>query len=84
MHGSSLVKEKAARGYCDIIQITDSKPLESYAIVIAGPLIRVLTDRVPADVKVGILDALYLLMKKSALKLKPFVSQLQSTFAKSI
>lgn len=84
MYGSPEIKELAARGYCDVIQLTDEIPLQTYAINIAGPLIRVLSERVPGDVKVGILDALYLLLQKSTLKLKTFVTQLQSVFVKSI
>jgi len=84
MYGSPEIKEMASRGYCDIIQLTDEAPLLPYAVNIAGPLIRVLSERVPGDVKVGILDALYFLLEKSPAKLKTFVTQLQSVFVKSM
>ena len=84
MYGTQETREMAARGYCDIIQLTDPKPLEGYAVNIAGPLIRVMSDRVEGDIKTGILDALYLLLQKASIKLKPFVAQLQTTFVKAI
>ena len=84
LYGEGEVKVNAALGYCKVISLTEPKPLEAYAINIAGPLIRVLSDRVPGEVKVGILDALHSLLQKASPKLKPFVSQLQTTFINSL
>ena len=84
MYGNIEVKEFAARSYYEVIDKVEQDKLNAYAVMIVGPLIRVLSEKVPGDVKVSILDALNLLLKKSPLKLKPFVSQLQSTFTKAI
>lgn len=84
MYGNIEIKELAARSYCEIIGFTEAESLNSYAVMIVGPLIRVVSEKVPGDVKVSMLDALYLLLQKSPLKLKPFISQLQSTFTKAV
>lgn len=84
MYGNIEIKELAARSYCEVIELTETEILMSYAVMIVGPLIRVLSEKVPGDVKVSILDALFLLLQKTPLKLKPFVSQLQSTFTKAL
>ena len=84
MYGNPEIKELAARSYYEVIQMTSPDLLSTYAVQIVGPLIRVLSEKVPGDVKVSILDALDLLMQKTPLKLKPFVSQLQSTFTKAM
>ena len=84
MYGNAEIKELAARSYYEVIQMTNSDLLNNYAVQIVGPLIRVLSEKVPGEVKVSILDALDSLMQKSPVKLKPFVSQLQSTFTKAM
>lgn len=84
MYGNVEIKELAARSYFEVIERTQAEILNAYAVMIVGPLIRVLSEKVPGDVKVSILDALYLLLQKSPLKLKPFISQLQSTFTKAL
>jgi hypothetical protein len=84
MYGNPETKELAARSYYEVIQMTKDDLINTYAVQIVGPLIRVLSEKVPGDVKVSILDALELLLHKTPLKLKPFVSQLQSTFTKAM
>ena len=84
MYGNVEIKELAARSYYEVIKMTEPEILNAYAVMIVGPLIRVLSEKVPGDVKMSILDALYLLLQKTPLKLKPFVSQLQSTFTKAL
>ena len=84
LSGPAEYKEMAARGYCDLVRLTNAKPLESYVITLAGPLIRVLSERVQHPVRVGILDALQLLMGKGAAKLKTFTPQLRTIFIKSL
>lgn len=46
MNGSQDVKLVASHAYCDVIRITPQGALGAYAVSIAGPLIRVLSDRV--------------------------------------
>ena len=84
MYGNSEIKDLAAKSYCEVIERTIPDVLSGYAVMIVGPLIRVLSEKVSGSVKVSILDALFLLIQKTSMKLKPFVSQLQSTFTKSL
>ena len=84
LSGPQEYKELAAQGYCQLVRLTSPKPLESYVITLAGPLIRVLSERVPHPVRVFILDALQLLLQKGAAKLKTFTPQLRTIFIKSL
>ena len=49
-----------------------------------GPLIRIIGDRFPWEIKAAILKTLGLLIRKAGPRLKPFVPQLQTTFLKCL
>ena len=51
---------------------------------ITGPLIRIIGDRFPWEIKAAILHCLGLLIGKAGPGLKPFAPQLQTTFLKCL
>jgi hypothetical protein len=84
MYGRPEMKAIAAKSYRIVIELTNSQALSAYVVQMAGPLIRVMNERVSSDSKVNILQALRMLIVKGADKLKPFAPQLQSTFMKAL
>lgn len=84
MHGTASVRVESAEGLSDIINLTSEAALGPHVIKITGPLIRIVGDRFPAEVKSAILNTLYLLICKCAKQLKPFLPQLQTTFIKAL
>ena len=81
---SSEVKERAAEGIGELIQVTSLASLKPSLAQITGPLIRILGDRYPWQVKLAILSTISTLLEKAGIFLKPFVPQLQTTFLKSL
>lgn len=84
MYGSAEVREAAASGIGELVEVTSTKSLQPFLIKITGPLIRIVGDRFPPRVKAAILHTLGLLLGKGAASLKPFVPQLQTTFVKAL
>ena len=78
----SSPQESAATGLGEVIAMTSAEALRPSVVHVTGPLIRILGDRFPANVKVAILDTLGLLLEKVGIMLKPFLPQLQTTFVK--
>ena len=66
-----------------MVQAQGPLPLSTY-LCLAGPLIRILGDRFPWEMKAAILNTLGLLIGKGGVALKPFVPQLQTTFLKCL
>lgn len=81
---SADLRELAAEGLGELIDATSSDALKPFVIQTAGPLIRIIGDRFPWEVKAAILRALGLLIRKAGIGLKPFVPQLQTTFLKCL
>ncbi|KAL0489478.1 hypothetical protein AKO1_010496 [Acrasis kona] len=81
---SPEVREQAALGLGDIIQLTDSASLSVHVIKITGPLIRIVGDRFLWQVKAAILKTLGLLLDKGGASIKPFLPQLQTILIKSL
>lgn len=54
------------------------------ALVISSPLIRIIGDRFPWQVKSAILSTLSIMIQKGGIALKPFLPQLQTTFVKCL
>jgi len=83
MNGSVDQRTQAALAISDVIDRTNAKSLQPFVTQITGPLIRVVTER-SVEVKAAILLTLNNLLEKIPTFLKPFLPQLQRTFAKSL
>lgn len=84
MYGSIDQREVSALAIADIVSKTPAVQLKPLVTVIAGPLIRVIGERFPSDVKAAILYALDMTFEKVPQFLRPFIPQLQRTFIKSL
>lgn len=83
MNGSGEQRVQAALAISDLIDRTSAKGLQPFVVQITGPLIRVVGER-SVEVKAAILLTLNNLLEKIPTFLKPFLPQLQRTFAKSL
>ncbi|KAF2012274.1 ARM repeat-containing protein [Aaosphaeria arxii CBS 175.79] len=83
MNGTVDQRTQAALAISDIVDRTSDKSLQPFVVQITGPLIRVVSER-SVDVKAAILLTLNNLLQKIPTFLKPFLPQLQRTFAKSL
>ncbi|PPJ53845.1 hypothetical protein CBER1_03251 [Cercospora berteroae] len=83
MNGSAEQRIQAALGLSDLIDRTSPDGLKPFVTQITGPLIRVVSER-SVELKAAILLTLNNLLEKIPLFLKPFLPQLQRTFAKSL
>ncbi|KAF9775456.1 hypothetical protein IL306_006435 [Fusarium sp. DS 682] len=83
MNGTADQRVQAALGISDIVDRTSEASLKPFVTQITGPLIRVVSERA-TEVKSAILLTLNNLLDKMPVALKPFLPQLQRTFAKSL
>lgn len=83
MNGTADQRVQAALGISDIVDRTSEASLKPFVTQITGPLIRVVSERA-TEVKAAILLTLNNLLDKMPTALKPFLPQLQRTFAKSL
>ena len=83
MNGTADQRTNAALAISDIIDRTSADSLKPSVTQITGPLIRVVSER-SVEVKAAILLTLNNLLEKIPTFLKPFLPQLQRTFAKSL
>uniref|UniRef100_A0A7S2RDU6 TOG domain-containing protein n=1 Tax=Mucochytrium quahogii TaxID=96639 RepID=A0A7S2RDU6_9STRA len=84
MNASPPQRESAALGLGELVDLTSPQALRPFVIKITGPLIRIVGDRFPWEVKVAILKTLGKLLEKGGPMLRPFLPQLQTTFVKSL
>ncbi|KAM7250092.1 hypothetical protein ACFE04_021975 [Oxalis oulophora] len=82
--GSAELREQAALGIGEIVEVTSEQTLKEFVIPITGPLIRIIGDRFPWQVKSAILSTLTIMIRKGGMALKPFLPQLQTTFVKCL
>ncbi|KAJ2785811.1 translational activator of GCN4, partial [Coemansia interrupta] len=82
--GSPDTKERAVRGMARLVRFTDPAALRMFATGITGPLIRIVGDRNPANVKAAILATLGLLLGQVPQLMRPFLPQLQRTFVRGL
>lgn len=83
MNGTPEQRTTAALAISDIVDRTSEASLKPFVTQITGPLIRVVSER-STEVKSAILLTLNNLLEKMPTALKPFLPQLQRTFAKSL
>ncbi|GMP21854.1 hypothetical protein CsSME_00000112 [Camellia sinensis var. sinensis] len=84
INGSAELREQAAQGLGELIEVTSEQALKEFVISITGPLIRIIGDRFPWQVKSAILSTLTIMIRKGGMALKPFLPQLQTTFIKCL
>ncbi|KAG9447741.1 hypothetical protein H6P81_013869 [Aristolochia fimbriata] len=82
--GSAELREQAAEGLGELIQVTSEQVLKEFVVKITGPLIRIIGDRFPWQVKSAVLSTLCIMISKGGIALKPFLPQLQTTFIKCL
>ncbi|CAL5383747.1 unnamed protein product [Camellia sinensis] len=82
--GSAELREQAAQGLGELIKVTSEQALKEFVISITGPLIRIIGDQFPWQVKSTILSTLTIMIRKGGMALKPFLPQLQTTFIKCL
>ncbi|RLN63550.1 hypothetical protein BBP00_00004061 [Phytophthora kernoviae] len=84
MNGSPELRQSAAAGLGELVELSSAPSLRPYLIKLTGPLIRIAGDRFPGHVKAAILQTLEIILKKGGVALKPFLPQLQTTFVKAL
>jgi len=85
LYGSPTIREVAASGLGELISYTASKYLAGPLIIkMTGPLLRIVGDRNPPNVKIAILRTLGLILVKGGPALRAFVPQFQTTFVKAL
>ena len=64
MNGAPEIKEEAATGLGELIELTSVAALKPNVVNITGPLIRILGDRYISNVRVAILRTVVILLEK--------------------
>ncbi|KAJ1905601.1 translational activator of GCN4, partial [Coemansia sp. IMI 209127] len=82
--GTPDTKERSVRGMARLVQFTAPAALRLFATGITGPLIRIVGDRNPPNVKAAILSTLGLLLTQVPALMRPFLPQLQRTFVRAL
>ncbi|KAI9810694.1 MAG: translational activator of GCN4 [Phylliscum demangeonii] len=83
MNGTTEQRTSSALAISEMVDRTNAEALRPFVTQITGPLIRVVSER-STDTKAAILLTLNNLLEKIPTFLKPFLPQLQRTFAKSL
>ena len=84
LQGSADLRETAADGLGELLAAAAPAALAPHVVQVAGPLIRVVGDRFPPEVRVAVLRALGVLLATGGVALRPFVPQLQTTFVRGL
>ncbi|KAL3575160.1 hypothetical protein D5086_023261, partial [Populus alba] len=79
-----LIFLQVALGLGELIEVTSEKALKDFVIPVTRPLIRIIGNRFPWQVKSAILSTLSILIRKGGMSLRPFLPQLQTTFIKCL
>lgn len=85
LYGVPSIREASAAGLGEVISLTGTKFLAGPLIIkMTGPLLRIVGDRNPGNVKIAILKTLGLILVKGGPALRAFVPQFQTTFVKAL
>jgi HEAT repeat protein len=85
LYGTPAIREASAAGLGEAISLTAPKFLAGPIIIkMTGPLLRIVGDRNPSNVKIAILRTLGLILVKGGPALRAFVPQFQTTFVKAL
>ncbi|ODQ53263.1 ARM repeat-containing protein [Saitoella complicata NRRL Y-17804] len=84
MFGNIDQREQSALAMADIVQRTSADALKPFITQITGLMIRSMSEKLPGAVRAAILHTLNVLLDKVPALLKPFLPQLQRTFAKCL
>mmetsp|Transcript_42469 Transcript_42469/g.165787 ORF Transcript_42469/g.165787 Transcript_42469/m.165787 type:complete len:2619 (-) Transcript_42469:553-8409(-) len=84
LNGSPELREQSALCVAELVELSEQKALSPFVIKLTGPLIRVISDRGPWQVKAAILHAMLRLLERCSITLKMLVPQLQSIFLKNL
>ncbi|CAH8528666.1 unnamed protein product [Schistosoma mattheei] len=84
LRGRPAIKEPSAQGLSECIIHANGTALQGCVIKVIGPLIRLLGERQTNVVRVAVLQSLTSLVNKCPQSVRPFVTQLQSTFLKCL
>eukprot|EP00980_Cylindrotheca_fusiformis_P009504 scaffold2077_cov119-Cylindrotheca_fusiformis.AAC.7 len=85
LYGTPSIREASAAGLGEVISLTAAKFLAGPLIIkMTGPLLRIVGDRNPSNVKIAILKTLGLILVKGGAALRAFVPQFQTTFVKAL
>jgi hypothetical protein len=85
LYGTPTIREASAAGLGEVINLTSNKHLAGPIIIkMTGPLLRIVGDRNPSNVKIAILKTLGLILVKGGPALRAFVPQFQTTFVKAL
>jgi len=85
LYGNTNIREVSALGLSEAITLTAPKFLAGPLLIkMTGPLLRVVGDRNPSNVKIAILRTLGLILVRGGPALRAFVPQFQTTFVKAL
>ena len=80
--GSVEVRQEASVALGSLLRLASVKSLEPHLLLTMGPLIRIVSDKFPPELRTSLLANLGLLMEKGGPGVVRFLRQLQSTFIK--
>jgi len=84
LNGSPTDREQCALALAEIVALSTAAALKPFTIKFAGPVIRVMAERNPWQVKAAVLLAIDELLVTAGAGLKAFAPQLQSTLLKNL